>query len=113
MSTAATTEFLGKIPNKKKISNEHFNLCEAERSLDEIIRSINSEIYNKSPVNDDLTPEFYKNVTNEPAPVLLDVYNSWGNIGTMGVTSKTGILSAIYQKGDKKKILETIDPFHF
>ena len=28
-STAATTEFLGKIRNRKKISNEHFNLCEA------------------------------------------------------------------------------------
>ena len=36
-STAATTEFLGKITNRKKISNKHFNLCEAEISLDEII----------------------------------------------------------------------------
>ena len=33
-STAATTEFLSKIPNRKKISNERFNLCEAEISLD-------------------------------------------------------------------------------
>ena len=32
------TEFLSKIPNIKKISNEHFNLCEAEISLDEIIK---------------------------------------------------------------------------
>ena len=39
-SRAATTEFVGKIPNRKKIFNEHFNLCEAERSLDEIIKSI-------------------------------------------------------------------------
>ena len=31
-------EFLSKIPNIKKISNEHFNLCEAEISLDEIIK---------------------------------------------------------------------------
>ena len=37
-STAATTEFVRKIPNRKKISNEHFNLCEAEISLDEIIK---------------------------------------------------------------------------
>ena len=42
-STAATTEFVCKIPNRKKISNEHFNLCEAEISLDEIIKPINSE----------------------------------------------------------------------
>ena len=33
-SAAATTEFLSKIPNRKKISNEHFNICEAEISLD-------------------------------------------------------------------------------
>ena len=31
-------QFLNKIPNIKKISNEHFNLCEAEISLDEIIK---------------------------------------------------------------------------
>ena len=30
----ATTKFLSKIPNRKKISNEHFNLSEAEISLD-------------------------------------------------------------------------------
>ena len=28
------SEFLSKIPNRKKISNEHFNLYEAEMSLD-------------------------------------------------------------------------------
>ena len=32
-STAATTEFVLKIPNRKKISNHHFNLCKAEISL--------------------------------------------------------------------------------
>ena len=30
------TEFLGKISNIKKISNEHFNHCEAEISLNKI-----------------------------------------------------------------------------
>ena len=32
-STAAITEFLSKIPYRKKVS-KHFNLCEAEISLD-------------------------------------------------------------------------------
>ena len=57
-STAATTEFVCKIPNRKKISNEHFNLCEAEISLDEVIKSINSET-NKPPGNDGLKADFY------------------------------------------------------
>ena len=38
---AAATEFVTKILNRKKISNEQFNLCEAKISLD-IIKSINS-----------------------------------------------------------------------
>ena len=59
ISTAFTTEFVCKIPNRKKISNEHFNLCETEISLDEIIKSINAEINNK-PGNDCLTEEFYR-----------------------------------------------------
>ena len=66
-STAATTEFVCKIPNKKKISNEHFNLCEAEISLDEIIKSINSETNSKPPGNYGLTEKFYKHFSNEQA----------------------------------------------
>ena len=97
-STAATTEFVWKIPNRKKISNEHFNLCEAEISLDEIIKSINSETNNKPPGNDGLTAEFYRHFSNELAPVLLDVYDSWGKLDTMGVTYRTGIISAIYKR---------------
>ena len=34
ISTAAATEAVCKIPNIKKIANEHFNLCEAEISID-------------------------------------------------------------------------------
>ena len=75
-TTAATTDFVRKIPNSKKISNEHFSLFQAEISLDEIIKSINSETNNKPPGNDGLTAEF-KNFSNELAPVLLDVYDSW------------------------------------
>ena len=33
-STAVTTEFLSQIPKRKKMSNEQFNLCETETSLD-------------------------------------------------------------------------------
>ena len=54
-STAATTEFARKTPNRNKIRNEHFNLCETEIPLDENIKSINSETNITSPGNDDLT----------------------------------------------------------
>ena len=34
--------------------------------------------------------------------LLLDIYDSWGKLGTMGVISGSGIISSIYKKGDKK-----------
>ena len=76
-SKAATTEFLSKIPNRKKMSNENFNLCEAETSLDEIIKSINSPKNNKSPGNDSLEAVFQKHFSDELAPALLNVYEYW------------------------------------
>ena len=57
--------FLSKIPNRKKIFNEQFNPCEAKISLDEIIKSINSQTNNISPGKDGLTTEFYKHFSNE------------------------------------------------
>ena len=94
-STAATTQFVSKIPNRKKISYEHYNLCQAEISLDEIIKSIISETNNKLPGSEGLTVEFYRHFLNELAPVLLGVYDSWGKLDTMGVTCRRGIISAI------------------
>ena len=108
-STAATTEFVWEIPNRKKISNEHFNLCEAEISLDEIKKSINSETKNKPPGNDGLTIEFYKHISNELASVLLDVYDSLGKHGCY-LENRNHIC---HIKKVIKKILQTIDPFHF
>ena len=93
-STAATTEFICKIPYRKKISDEHFNLCEAEISLDEIIKYINSETNNKPPGNYGLTAEFYKHFSNELSPVLLGIYDSWGKLDTIGVTHRKGIIFA-------------------
>ena len=95
---------LNKIPPNRKISKEHFKLCEAEIYLDEIIKAINSQKNNKSPGNDGLTAEFYKQLLNELAPILLEVYNSWNRFGIIGASSRTGIISVIYKKGDKKDI---------
>ena len=83
---------------------DHFNLCEAEISLDKIIDAINSQKNNKSPGNDGLTAEFFKYFSNYIASMLLDVYNSWNELGLMGTSSRTSIISAIYKEGDKKDI---------
>ena len=46
-STAATTEFVWKIPNRMKISYENFNFCEAEIFLDEIIKLRHAKLLEK------------------------------------------------------------------
>ena len=94
-SIAVTSEFICKVLNGKKISNENFNVCETEISLDKIIKSINSETKNKPPGNDGLLAEIYRHFSNELAPVLLAAYYSWGKLDTVGVTYRTGIISAI------------------
>ena len=101
---SAINELLNKIPTNKKISNEHFRLCEADISLDEIVNAINSQENNKSPGNDGITAEFYKQFSNELAPILLEVYNSWKQLGIIGISSRTGIISVINKNGDKKDI---------
>ena len=93
--TAATTEFVCKSSNRKKISNGHFNLCETEISLNEIIKSINYETNNKPPGNDGLTAESHKHFSNELAPVPLGVYGSWEKLDTMGVIYRRKFISAI------------------
>ena len=100
-SSATTTEFLTNIP---KISNEQFNLCDSEISLDEITKSKNSETNNKSPGNDGLKAKFYKRFSNELAPVLLDVYDSWGKLSTIGVSSKQESYLPYIKKVIKKDI---------
>ena len=67
---AATSEFLSKIPNWKKISNE--------TSLDEIIKSVNSQT--KLQVMMASKQVIYKHFSNELGPVLLDVYDSWESL---------------------------------
>ena len=74
------------------------------------IKSINSETNNKSPGNDGVTAEFYKHLLHELAPILLDVYDSWGKIGPIGVTSGTGINMIFYIKKVMKKILQNYRP---
>ena len=77
------------------MSNEHCNLCKGEIYLDEIIKSINFETNDKPPGNDGLTAEFYRHFSNELAPVLLRVCDSWRKLDTMGVTYRRRIISAI------------------
>ena len=82
-----------------------------QKYLQIFIKSINSEANNKSPGNDGLTAEFYKYFSNELTPVLLDVYNSQGKLGTIGVTSRTIFSTIFYIKKVKNIYCKTIYPF--
>ena len=69
-----------------------------------MIKSINYQTSNISPGNDDLKVVFYKHFSNELTPVILDVYDSWGKLGTISVAFRTEIISARYKNDDKRDI---------
>ena len=66
----------------------------------------------KSPCNNGLKAAFYKYFSNELAPVLLGVYDSWGKLGTISVILEQESFPP-YIKKVIKEILKTIDTFHF
>ena len=68
------------------------------------MKPINSQKKNKTPGKNVLIEDFYRHFSNELAPDLLDIYNSWKKLGTMGVISRIGIISVIYEKSVKKDI---------
>ena len=101
-------KFLAKLLTEKKTSNEQFNLCEGKRSLDQFIKSINSQTNIKSPCSFGLTAKFYKYFYNKLATFLLDIYDFWGKLGTMLLLLEyelnlSNVNSVI------KKILQTTD----
>ena len=51
-------------------------------------------------------PTLDRSYSNEVGPGLLNVYDSWAKFGTIGATSRTGIISTTYIKGDKKDIAD-------
>ena len=63
---------------------------EAKISLHEVTKFINSQTNNKSPM---VKQQSYKYFSIELSTILLDVYDSLKKLGTMGATSKTGIIS--------------------
>ena len=69
-SKAATTEFLSKVPNWKKKSNEQFNFYEPKISLDVVAKFKNYQTNDKFPGNDGQTEEIYKHFSNALAPAL-------------------------------------------
>ena len=48
--------------------------------------------------------EIYKHFSNELAPILLEAYGSWKQLGIISISSRTSIISVIYKKVDKKDI---------
>ena len=105
-SKTAIAELFSKISNKKKIWNKQFHHCETNIFLEKVTKSINSQTNMKSSGNDSLTANFINTFQmNYPITFINNilsnnayVYQSWENLGTMGVSSRTGVISAIYKK---------------
>ena len=104
-SNTAIAELFSKISNKKRISNKQFHHCQAKIFLERVTKSINSQTNMKSSDNDSLTANFINTSQMSYSLTFINilsnnayVYQSWENLGTLGVSSRTGVISAIYKK---------------
>ena len=88
--------FLAKFLTERKYLMKNLTFVR-RKYLYKITTSINSQT-NESASNDGLTAEFYKHFSNELVRVLLDVYDSRGKLGTIGLPSRTGIISVKHIK---------------
>ena len=122
-SKTAIAELFSKISDKKKISNKQFHHCEANIFLEKFTKSINFQTNIKSSRNGSLTANFINKVfqMNYPITFINSIlsnnayfYQSLENLSTMGVSSRTGVISSYlsYIKKVMKKILQTTDPSH-
>ena len=94
--------FFAKFLTETKYLMKNLTFVRQKISVDEVIKPINSQTNNKHSGNDALTAEFYKHISNELAPVLLDVYDIWRKLRIMCVTSRTEIISVVFvTSGDK------------
>ena len=109
-SKTAIAELFSKISNKKKISNKQFHHCQANVFLEKVTKSINSQTNMNSSGNDSLTANFINTFQMNYSLTFINnvlsnnayVYQSWENLGTLGVSSRTGVIPAIYKKGNEE-----------
>ena len=109
-SKTAIAELFSKISNKKKISNKQFHHCQANVFLEKVTKSINSQTNMNSSGNDSLTANFINTFQMNYSLTFINnvlsnnayVYQSWENLGTLGVTSRTRVITAYMKKANKE-----------
>ena len=91
-----------KIP---KLTTDQQELCEGVLTLDECFEVLNTFQNNKTPGNDGLTVEFYKQFWNLFGVILVDSLNTGYLKGELSNSQKQGVITLILKKGkDKRKI---------
>uniref|UniRef100_A0A3P9L5I7 Reverse transcriptase domain-containing protein n=1 Tax=Oryzias latipes TaxID=8090 RepID=A0A3P9L5I7_ORYLA len=102
-SEIKTRELLDSIKHCKIISETHKKLCDASITLEEVQDAIMILKKNKSPGNDGLSSEFYKNFSTELSPFILETLTESINLGKLPPTLTQGIISLI-PKPNKNKL---------
>lgn len=92
------------------IDDNDCELCNSDISHEEIINAINQMSKNKSPGSDGLTVEFYCQFYNDLRNVLMKLFNSIENEGTLSRSMKCGVISLIYKKKGDRRSLKNYRP---
>ena len=84
-----------KSPNLTKEDQEAMDRFISEEEVKGAIKNLN---INKSPGDDEITPEFYQTFSHTLAPILAEVYNNIWLRDEMTISMRNGIIQLIYKK---------------
>uniref|UniRef100_A0A9J8ACX2 Reverse transcriptase domain-containing protein n=1 Tax=Cyprinus carpio carpio TaxID=630221 RepID=A0A9J8ACX2_CYPCA len=89
------TSFCKQLKNVKTITEEDQKLCDSPITITEIKQAIELLKCNKSPGNDGITTEFYKQFSEILAPFLFEVYSESLQYSQLPTTMTQGIICLI------------------
>ena len=109
MSEAQCLQFLQNI-DIPSLSQEHMNSCDIDISITELKNSLFSMPNNKSPGNDGLTVEFYREFWDPIKNVLFDSVQFSAHVGKLSTSQRQAIIKLLEKKDKDKRFIANWRP---
>jgi len=92
------------------LSKDERNECEGKLSISECYKALKTFQDGKSPGNDGLTAEFYKQFWPLVAKMIVDSFNAAFDDGTLGISHRQAVITLIEKKGKDRTFLRNWRP---
>jgi len=108
-SSLKTESFLKDL-NIPRLSEEEKLFCEGRITLEECTLTLESFLNNKTPGNDGIPIEFYKNISSLLCEPFIQCTNECFEKGDMSCSQKQALITFIEKKGNDRSLLENWGP---